>query len=164
MTQTVQFGMNRFAMPKIDALVRKPDTSTWVRQSRERRERLMNGNFEVAGQEVTPQHQRQQLLSKVQGAQRQQLVAMFNGFTAQRKSFDQLFNDIDPATGKKTFDQIREAIGNEHELRKRMVAMIQNSNALQLLHLEKSMNQRGPQPVLNKAPGYNSSPTPTPFG
>jgi hypothetical protein len=157
MNQSVQFGMNKFSVPKTIAVIRKPDTALWMNQSHARRERLLGSGLGVNGQEVTPQHQRQQLVAKVQSAQRRQLLAMFSGLTAQRKSLNDLFNNVDPATGKNTFDQIKEAIGNENELRKRMAAMIAIATATQLRSIQDAVNQRGPRPVLKKASGYDSS-------
>jgi hypothetical protein len=157
MNQSVHFGMNKFSVPKTIAVIRKPDTALWMNQSHARRERLLGSGLGVNGQEVTPQHQRQQLVAKVQSAQRPQLLAMFSGLTAQRKSLNDLFNNVDPATGKNTFDQIKEAIGNENELRKRMAAMIAIATATQLRSIQDAVNQRGPRPVLNKPSGYDSS-------
>jgi len=98
--QTVKFGLNTFAVPRSDAFVRKPDTKAWLRETRARRQ-LRIEERTVNGQEITPQHQRQQLLAKVEIAKRPQLIALLNQVVVRKFDMDRVFNDADPAAAMK---------------------------------------------------------------
>src|SRR5579864_1897893 len=78
MSDKVQFGLNTFRRPAGASSTQGWNTTEWLKQTRARRFRQLHSEHTVNGQEVTPQHQRQQLLAQVESAQRPELLALFS--------------------------------------------------------------------------------------
>jgi hypothetical protein len=151
----VQFGMNVFVQPKGFTFGKPHNIVAWRKQARERRERLVQTDnaFDISGQELNPQNQKQQLTAKVDAAKRPQLAQLANKFfPTQPVKLEHLF---DPAERKGTAAPLKPTAQQISvvELRERVKAAILAATGQQLKQLALTVNSllRDPSPK----PGLN---------
>ena len=137
MTQIVQFGMNQFQRPNGFIFGKVHDLRSWREETRARIEQRREevGGLTVGGQELTPQHQRQELIAKVESAKRSELVKIFNSaFPDRQIRIEQIVEAADvvrrgPKTRKPQPAGVKTT---ELELRERLKATILMAAAKQL--------------------------------
>jgi hypothetical protein len=125
MSDTVQFGLNTFQRPAGASPSQGWDTAQWLKQTRARRQQL-HGEHTVNGQEVTPQHQRQQLLAQVERAQRAELVALFKQVMSRDVALEEAFNASELPSGAKDISKLR-PLFTEQEMRMRLMEAIRSA-------------------------------------
>jgi len=160
MSDQVRFGMNSFQRPASAVPAPRYDTAAWLTQARARRARLLGEERVVSGQEVTPQHQRQQLLAQVERAQRPQLLALFALVATRRVPLEAAFNAGELASGAKDVATLRSP-GSDEDMRAQLIRVIQTAPANELSAIYRAVNgaQRAriaPQPALQHEPSAPS--------
>jgi hypothetical protein len=144
MSEMVRFGMNLFQRPAGSSSTKGWNTAEWLKQTRARRAGQLRDEHTVNGQEVTPQHQRQQLLAQVERAHRPQLLALFNQVIMRHVRLENAFNASELASGAKDISKLRGPNLSEREMRERLVNAINSLQPAELsaLYLKTSATQR----------------------
>jgi len=156
MSETVRFGMNVFQRPVASPSTKGWNTAEWLKQTRARRAGQRGDEHGVNGQEVTPQHQRQQLMAQIERAQRPQLLALFNLVIMRHVRLENAFNASELASGAKDISKLRGPGIPEREVRERLVSVINSLQPAELnaLYLKTSATQRI-QPLQQPVPQHD---------
>lgn len=121
MAQLVRFGMNVFRQPRGFVFGKSHDLADWRAQARKRRERsAAAGNLQVDGQQLTPQHQKQQLIARVAEAKRSDLVQILNQIFPERPvRLEDVFEPVE-----RHGQAARGPVATERNIRERLTAAI----------------------------------------
>lgn len=140
MTRAVKFGLNVFEKPDGFVFGAAHDFAQWRADTRARRERagLEAQHLQVNGQELTPQHQKQQLLAKVAVAKRADLARVFTEmFPRPRARLEPSFELAQRRGVPPAMPRSRNLLFSEAEMRAQLQRAIARADSVQLTHYSK---------------------------